>query len=610
MSLLESILVLGILCGTAHSATITLSAMASPVTEGADMIVQCAIGGMEARDVAVALVVDTSSTAENGYDADFVEFYRCVIPQGLTSGTVNIPTFADTVTETTPDTLVVTGTPESGADMVSGTASFVITDDGMGSAPTIRVRTDFYGAVEVDGNIQLIVELIDGNGDVVPIEDADTIGFVFTDETAIGGTGAAGDDYDNTATAGLFGSMMGVATVETMISIPLFDDIVPENMEYFEIFLDPAGPSTLAVDAVTRHRLFIEDDDKPEIFLLNSDSVLPRRSRRTVTQYAFTVNANDGITWESGPYLLSDSIESDIGVAGANGIELNILRPSSRTRKRFNWFSYSTTETTPAGDFPLFTTTFISATGRRGRALINVLTGPTITVCPASLTVGETNLGNEETIFVMGGPGSRTLRWSVYRDPATRIERRLPEYNGKTSVTISTMSDIGVYKVFRRNRGPRGWVQYVNVIPSECPCGMYHDAGICDGGPLECLHGGFVDPSFSQGLCTCPPGYAGQTCEIPLAPGHFGSNGQYSISDFFPGKTNGGGITFSFGYPFGSRCAPGFYGPGCWKKCPDGTFGPGCDWDCNCVDNVCEPNGECPNGCAFGFTGSTCQIAM
>lgn len=48
-----------------------------------------------------------------------------------------------------------------------------------------------------------------------------------------------------------------------------------------------------------------------------------------------------------------------------------------------------------------------------------------------------------------------------------------------------------------------------------------------------------------------------------------------------------------------------------FTECIPGHFGPNCDQRCGvCKDNeACDyRNGACPQGCAEGWTGSTCQM--
>lgn len=48
-----------------------------------------------------------------------------------------------------------------------------------------------------------------------------------------------------------------------------------------------------------------------------------------------------------------------------------------------------------------------------------------------------------------------------------------------------------------------------------------------------------------------------------------------------------------------------------FTECIPGSFGPNCDQRCGvCKDNeACDyRNGACPQGCAEGWTGSTCQM--
>jgi hypothetical protein len=40
-------------------------------------------------------------------------------------------------------------------------------------------------------------------------------------------------------------------------------------------------------------------------------------------------------------------------------------------------------------------------------------------------------------------------------------------------------------------------------------------------------------------------------------------------------------------------------------------FGPGCKYRCNCKNNdQCDENGECPQGCLYGWMGPACQYRM
>ena len=46
-------------------------------------------------------------------------------------------------------------------------------------------------------------------------------------------------------------------------------------------------------------------------------------------------------------------------------------------------------------------------------------------------------------------------------------------------------------------------------------------------------------------------------------------------------------------------------------NCESGKFGWSCALSCHCSDtDVCDTNGDCPNGCAADWTGPKCQITL
>ncbi|PIK60613.1 putative receptor-type tyrosine-protein phosphatase F [Apostichopus japonicus] len=244
------------------------------------------------------------------------------------------------------------------------------------------------------------------------------------------------------------------------------------------------------------------------------------------------------------------------------------------------------------------------------KASINVEHPTLITAYPASADPGELNLREPETISVLGGNAKsrRNLRWTFFSALAPG-EKKLDDNFGMTSLQLTTVAEVGLYVIYPRQRGfQRGWVQYVRVILSECPKGYFHETGPCNGGPIVCQHGGVVNPRFPAGLCTCPPGYAGPLCQHPINADQFGNNGQFSLVDML--GTSGRGITISQSIPFGTTCAPGFWGVGCQKKCSDGFFGPGCAFVCHCVDRFCSVTGVCANGCDPSWQGPTCQYPV
>ncbi|KAL1449856.1 hypothetical protein WDU94_002328 [Cyamophila willieti] len=105
------------------------------------------------------------------------------------------------------------------------------------------------------------------------------------------------------------------------------------------------------------------------------------------------------------------------------------------------------------------------------------------------------------------------------------------------------------------------------------------------GGPSEPI----VDSCFNGGrlknaACACPPGFAGNQCELPCGRNRFGKTCTSKCSKI---SNQCKGIILCTP-DYGCTCAPGYYGDQCIEKCQQGTYGADCTQTCEHCMNGCD----------------------
>ncbi|XP_071852888.1 uncharacterized protein [Apostichopus japonicus] len=587
--------------------SVTLGTGASAVlTEGTDFVinVECSIGGAISSEFRVPLEIDTTSTVEEGYDVPTISAYTCTIPATMTTGTVDIPLSDDLAIELVDEQLALKSV--TNADVTpANTFSFTIVDDET-SASTKAVATPRRTVYTVDegvGTVNIWFEFVDPNNDRIPLEE--TLGVAITTPTISSETAMNGVDFTFASSATFTASSGGVGVTSASIEITILDETTVENLENVNFLF----AEMTAVDSVTLTstvELRIRDDDRPEFMVISNRTPLPRRSKKDVFLWAFvndpsTVSSMLDFTWL--PWNLQFYEATTVIVNGKAVSQARIPRPRRNSRTRFNEYKFTLDQTINGNVYTQTAYTYVTPTSSVGtNAPIETGTRSTITVFPDGAVCSA--LDGSYDITIPLGPTNGRLRWDFIPDGSTR-RRRLSLLNSRNVLSLSTCDVGGLYIVFRKDRKKLGWAQYIRVIVSACPREMA--GSLCATGPMTCKNGGLVDTDLE--LCSCPPGFAGDTCEIALNPGYFGSNEDFNIRDFPVTTRLGKCLTFSIAGPIGTTCAAGFGGNDCCEPCVTGTFGANCAQTCNCIaGGPCDRfSGECRNGCALGFAGRNCQ---
>lgn len=124
-----------------------------------------------------------------------------------------------------------------------------------------------------------------------------------------------------------------------------------------------------------------------------------------------------------------------------------------------------------------------------------------------------------------------------------------------------------------------------------------------DAGVDDCWNGG--GRRHKGEACVCPPGYAGDSCQIACGWDRHGDHCEKSCSNSSEGCK---GKAFCDGNM--CTCAAGFRGSQCEQLCEFRFYGANCTQRCgNCVDGTsCDGvTGRCMKGCAPGYVEPSCQ---
>lgn len=134
----------------------------------------------------------------------------------------------------------------------------------------------------------------------------------------------------------------------------------------------------------------------------------------------------------------------------------------------------------------------------------------------------------------------------------------------------------------------------------------------------SCLNGG----TSHDGVCSCPPGFSGSTCEKACGPDHFGENCEETCTEKVGGCTSklfcrdsledliARGPTQTRKQCF---CASGLRGEMCNQSCASGSYGSGCTERCGLCKykSSCDPyTGHCEHGCQPGYHPPYCQQGL
>ncbi|KAI5728195.1 hypothetical protein M8J77_012798 [Diaphorina citri] len=121
---------------------------------------------------------------------------------------------------------------------------------------------------------------------------------------------------------------------------------------------------------------------------------------------------------------------------------------------------------------------------------------------------------------------------------------------------------------------------------------------------ITCFNGG---SPMDNSLCSCPPGFTGNECEIPCDRNRFGPKCSKMCST---SSNECKGMVLCTSY-YGCSCATGYQGEQCLEHCPKGYYGADCKETCGqCVDGCDQYTGACRGGCTTPYLiGPHCKHA-
>ncbi len=275
----------------------TISTITSPtVVEGGDLVYAVTLSNPSATPTSFAFALGGGSAVPTDYGtptfSDGVTLVggNLIVPAGVTSFSVTLPTVQDTLsepTETVP--LTVGGTRANGT----------ITDND--PVPTLAIND--ISVNEADGSATFTVTLSAASGQPVSVNYA-----------TANGTATAGQDY--TATSGTLNFAAGQTT--QTITVTITNDLVFEGAETFNINLSAPVNATIA-DAQGLGSI-VDNDAAPTISTITSPTVV----EGTDLVYAVTLS-NPSATPTSFPFTLGggSAAPTDYGTPTfSNGVTL------------------------------------------------------------------------------------------------------------------------------------------------------------------------------------------------------------------------------------------------------------------------------------------------
>ncbi|XP_030852020.1 tie-like receptor tyrosine kinase [Strongylocentrotus purpuratus] len=169
-------------------------------------------------------------------------------------------------------------------------------------------------------------------------------------------------------------------------------------------------------------------------------------------------------------------------------------------------------------------------------------------------------------------------------------------FNDRYIIPAVGQGDAGIYQAYPPDDHTLGG--YMRLIVRGCPAERWGTG--CTNECPTCSNGGECDDV--TGVCVCPPGFHGDTCEIGCGANVYGSSCEHECTG-----NSCRFMQFCLPDPYGCSCATGFAGLACNKACPDGHYGAGCLQTCHCENGgLCDPYAGCL--CVGNWTGPTCEI--
>ncbi|XP_077549260.1 receptor-type tyrosine-protein phosphatase T-like [Haemaphysalis longicornis] len=196
---------------------------------------------------------------------------------------------------------------------------------------------------------------------------------------------------------------------------------------------------------------------------------------------------------------------------------------------------------------------------------------------PQKYTV-TASLNDSVTLRVQALPGksaTSTVRFWARVDSARKASTLTTQTDpSQWNIPTVDLYHSGVYIAQGHGSAPGKRRGIFRVIVRTCPHGIYGPS--CNFQCPICQNGGVCHDI--TGMCVCPPGFRGQTCEQPCGDDYFGRECQHRCSDTNPDKNvrSCRGILLCLPDPYGCSCGTGFHGPFCNQTCPPHSYGADC----------------------------------
>uniref|UniRef100_A0A8D9EN95 Tyrosine-protein kinase receptor Tie-1 n=1 Tax=Cacopsylla melanoneura TaxID=428564 RepID=A0A8D9EN95_9HEMI len=126
-------------------------------------------------------------------------------------------------------------------------------------------------------------------------------------------------------------------------------------------------------------------------------------------------------------------------------------------------------------------------------------------------------------------------------------------------------------------------------------CQIKHDGRLQYTGTWRYLDICFNGGRLKNVTCACPPGFAGNQCELPCGRNRFGQKCS-SVCSKSSNECKGMILCTP---DYGCTCAPGYHGNQCIQQCQEGTYGADCAQTCDHCKNGCDRyTGACRGDCS------------